>query len=278
MKSILLAAIFFLSGTAHAAYIAYLYESGGNVLGSGSGTLNITALGVQNTPNVSPQVRGNTALLAMGATTNELQMISISGPPSFGPGGAFVVGSGSGDGVAIAGFASSVYVPAGYVSGAPLDSTAWFAGHSLATLGVTAGTYVWTWGVGATADSYTLNIGTPPPSQTIAFANPGPQRLGTNPALAATASSGLTPVFAAVTPAVCTVTPGGVLTFISVGNCTVNANQPGNGGFAPAPQVSRTFAVLAASAPASVPSLQTWALVLLSLIVGVLGLARRRNF
>jgi exosortase sorting signal-containing protein len=107
-------------------------------------------------------------------------------------------------------------------------------------------------------------------AQTITFANPGQQTLGTNPTLTATASSGLTPVFTSATPGVCTITAGGTLTPTVAGNCTVNVNQPGDGTFSAAPQVSQTFAVVAAAvvvAPASVPTLETWALVLLGLMV-----------
>lgn len=41
----------------------------------------------------------------------------------------------------------------------------------------------------------------------------------------------------------CTITSGGALTFVTVGTCTINADQPGNGAYLPAPQVSRSFTV-----------------------------------
>ena len=85
-------------------------------------------------------------------------------------------------------------------------------------------------------------------AQTITFANPGTQAFGTTPTLTASASSGLTPTFTSATTSVCTITTGGLLTFVSPGTCTINADQAGNDDFAPAPQVQQAFAVLATQA------------------------------
>jgi PEP-CTERM motif len=52
-----------------------------------------------------------------------------------------------------------VAVPLDYVSGAALGtSTATFAGATIASLGLTPGSYVWSWGSGPTADTFTLDI------------------------------------------------------------------------------------------------------------------------
>ena len=48
-------------------------------------------------------------------------------------------------------------VPRGYVSGTFLSNSATYSGKTLATLGVTPGTYVWTWGTGAN-QNFTLKI------------------------------------------------------------------------------------------------------------------------
>lgn len=84
---------------------------------------------------------------------------------------------------------------------------------------------------------------TPAATQTITFATPGAQNFGTTPTFTATADSGLTPTFTSSTTGVCTITSGGALTFITAGTCTINANQPGNGSYLPAPEVSRSFTV-----------------------------------
>lgn len=82
-------------------------------------------------------------------------------------------------------------------------------------------------------------------NQTISFANPGTQTFGTTPTLSASASatSGLAPVFTSATNAVCTISAGGQLNFVATGTCTINADQPGNNGYAAAMQVVRSFSV-----------------------------------
>ncbi len=87
------------------------------------------------------------------------------------------------------------------------------------------------------------NSVTPAAVQTITFNNPGAQNFGTSPTLSATSDSGLTPTFTSSTTSVCTITTTGTLTFLTAGNCTINADQAGNGSYLPATQVSRSFAV-----------------------------------
>lgn len=69
--------------------------------------------------------------------------------------------------------------------------------------------------------------------------------LGTAPsALRATTTSGLPISFIAGPPTVCTVA-GTIVTVVKPGDCTVTANQGGTAQWAPAPTVSRTFAIRA---------------------------------
>jgi Chitobiase/beta-hexosaminidase C-terminal domain len=65
--------------------------------------------------------------------------------------------------------------------------------------------------------------------------------------LEATASSGLPVVFTTTTPTVCTGLSTDTVTFIDNGTCTIDANQPGNVDWAPAPQVVITYTVSAAT-------------------------------
>src|SRR5690606_13588799 len=96
---------------------------------------------------------------------------------------------------------------------------------------------------GTGSQSAASNAVTPAAGQVITFADPGAQNFGTTPTLIATADSSLTVVFTSSTPGVCTVTADGVLTFIAVGICTINADQAGNGSYSPATQVSQSFDV-----------------------------------
>jgi hypothetical protein len=85
-------------------------------------------------------------------------------------------------------------------------------------------------------------------AQTIAFAAPADRALNSGSFVAAaTASSGLAVSFTSSALAVCSVTTGGSVTLVAVGTCTLNANQAGNASFAPAPTVTRSFAVTAAA-------------------------------
>ncbi len=99
--------------------------------------------------------------------------------------------------------------------------------------------------VGTGLPSAASNSVTPKYSQTISFTNPGVQNFGTSPTLTATASSGLPVTYTSSTPDVCTVTSGGVLTFLKSGTATIHADQAGDGIYMPAPTVTRSFTVSA---------------------------------
>jgi len=91
--------------------------------------------------------------------------------------------------------------------------------------------------------SVASNSVTPAATQTITFNNPGAQTFGTTPVVTATSDSGLMPTFTSSTVGVCTVTPGGALTFATAGTCTINADQAGSSSYLAATQVSQSFAV-----------------------------------
>ncbi|HQY46300.1 MAG TPA: FG-GAP-like repeat-containing protein, partial [Usitatibacteraceae bacterium] len=63
-----------------------------------------------------------------------------------------------------------------------------------------------------------------------------------------TASSGLTVTLASATPGTCSVT-GFTITPLADGPCVIDADQPGDAGYAPAPTVTRTFIVLGDTTP-----------------------------
>lgn len=81
------------------------------------------------------------------------------------------------------------------------------------------------------------------PAQTITFTQPGDATLQTTPAaLVATSTSSLTVDFASATPGVCTVS-GTTVTLVSAGTCTIEAGQAGDGSYAAASPVTRSFTV-----------------------------------
>jgi len=80
-------------------------------------------------------------------------------------------------------------------------------------------------------------------AQVITFAAlPGAPMSNTPSTLTGTSDSSLTVAFISATPSVCTVS-GTSLTLLGVGTCTVDADQPGNGTYAAATQVARSFTV-----------------------------------
>ena len=92
-------------------------------------------------------------------------------------------------------------------------------------------------------------------TQTIVITNfPTDITYGVSPtALAAVSTSGLSVAFTTATSLICTVS-GTTLTILTVGTCTINANQEGNTNFAAASQVSGSFAISKAT-----PSLSNFA-------------------
>ncbi len=82
--------------------------------------------------------------------------------------------------------------------------------------------------------------------QLITFLQPSNVIYGISPyALNATGGLSGNPVtFTSSTTSICTVTTAGVVTLVTQGNCTINANQAGNTVYSAATQLSRTFVVL----------------------------------
>ena len=94
----------------------------------------------------------------------------------------------------------------------------------------------------APAARFHFRIGDPV-AQTITFGPAPSVPVGGVGSLGAAASSGLTPVtFHTKTPSVCSVS-GNIVTGISVGSCTVAANQGGDELYGPAPEATQTFPV-----------------------------------
>jgi len=90
--------------------------------------------------------------------------------------------------------------------------------------------------------SFTINKG----NQTISFTNPGTKTFDQGPiTLTAAASSGLAVTFTSATTSVCTAggTNGATITFVTVGTCTIDADQAGNSNWNAATQVQQSFTI-----------------------------------
>jgi len=157
---------------AEAAYVVNIEEVGSSVIGTGSGSIDLTALTILGIPRIeAPRIFPSPGIVALGLNQDPLPQgqfyTGVSGPVSLGGFGfSNPFADGSGPSVGIVGAGQELFVPKGYVSGTPLGTSTliYTGGFTIANLGLTPGTSVWTWGSGADADSFTLNIGVPEPA------------------------------------------------------------------------------------------------------------------
>lgn len=161
-----------LASRADAAVILTLAPDGqGNIVANGSGTLNTSALTMTRFGGPFVALIWPTpifgATIFNGATVNfALQSNQIlAGPSTYGPGGRIFATSGIGDMFGLT--SGSLVVPDGYVSGSPLSNRALYSAATLASLGLTPGTYNYTWGSGGSADSFSIVISTTPVTSSV---------------------------------------------------------------------------------------------------------------
>jgi hypothetical protein len=142
-----------------AAYIVTLTQQGGNVVASGSGTLDLTGLTFAGPHPASAAISPSAADITTGPATSGLSDLysGLTGPTNFGSGANTFANSGNGDYVGVFYFFTAlVIVPLGYVSGDPLSDTSTYDSATFASLGVIPGTYTWTL---VNGDTFTLQIG-----------------------------------------------------------------------------------------------------------------------
>jgi VPDSG-CTERM motif len=148
------------------AYSVTLQQVGSNVVASGSGPINLTGLtfflpGIDFTARI--RAGGGVIITGPPGGSGDVDVYTgFTGPTSFGSGFFFFPNTGSGDIVGIdaqSSFGGLLAVPPGYVSGTALSDSMTFNNATLASLGVTPGTYVWTWGTGLENQNFTLIIG-----------------------------------------------------------------------------------------------------------------------
>jgi hypothetical protein len=149
---------------ARAAYVLTLTQEGPNVVGTGSGTIDLTDLSFfENETDVPGSITPSMPEIATGPSPSSISIYGdATAPPNFGSGGLVETTIGSGDLVGTDEF--EIAVPEGYVSGDKLSSSSTWDGETFKSLGVTPGVYKWTWGSGADADSFTLDAVVPEPS------------------------------------------------------------------------------------------------------------------
>ena len=155
-------------------------QVGNNVVITGSGTANTTALTPAGTGNdytnilTDAQIYAGPAAFADGSVS---LWSNISGPLAFGSDPTLAENPSTGSG-ALFGIlanngsdASRLVLPFNYISGTSLSGTSTFTGFTLAQLGLTPGQIeTWRWGAGGNADSLRLEVDPVPAPLPIAGA------------------------------------------------------------------------------------------------------------
>lgn len=180
-KALITCLLLLLAGIANSngAVTVTAIEAGGNVVFSGSGTLNLSSLHNLNSAEIYSGINPyelEVPFLALGAPIGNVDeyewdgILGISVPSPFGTGGWTHPSSGSGDSFGTAAHEwepgeAVIWVPHGYVSGSWLSGSMTFTGQTFASLELIPGIYTWSWGNGESADSMTLII--PEPSSIL---------------------------------------------------------------------------------------------------------------
>lgn len=236
-----------LTASAPGGTVTFTSSTAGVCTISSGGTLTFVAIG---TCTINADQAGNGTYLAAPTVTQNFSVVgAIPGAPTGISATAgdtqatvtFTPPSSTG-GTSITGY-TVTSSPAGGT-----DSNAGSTGLSHVMTGLTNGTsYTFTVtatnSTGTSIASAASNAVTPKGAQTITFWPVPTQNFRSTPTLSATASSGLTVSFTSSTTSVCSITSAGVLTFLSTGTCSINANQAGNTTWAAASTVTQSFAV-----------------------------------
>lgn len=166
-----------LIGRVSAAVMVTVAETGGDVVFSANGTLDLTDLSVVAAGTSSAFLfyyNSTDSVWALGASPSSQLDVTyfggftkvggnfLSGPLSItatsGTGTRFGIDEGIGSGRLI--------VPDGFAGGS-VSATSVYASTDFATLGLVQGTYQWQWGTGPTADFITMNVVPEPGSFTM---------------------------------------------------------------------------------------------------------------
>jgi hypothetical protein len=136
-------------------------QVGNDVVWSGSGSFNLTALTSDGPSGTSAGYESDQAIWAIGpGAPVDTYIGTITYPLTFGTNAVPVTSaSGSTFGILPGGTGGrSLYVPSGYVSNTNISGTATYINTTIASAGLTPGTYTWSWGSGANASTLVMVI------------------------------------------------------------------------------------------------------------------------
>ncbi len=162
--ALLLAQLTLVPNSAHADITALPVQMGADVVITYSGNVDLTGMTALGVENISGHVNPSAVQFfsSSGIAGDLYGFVPISVTP-FGPGGDISPNSVSGQTFGANFFGNSVYVPSGYVSGAPLSGSMTFTGATLASLGIFAsGTYT---SSATPFFQFIVTFGGPPPEE-----------------------------------------------------------------------------------------------------------------
>jgi len=156
----------------HAELLIDIQQAGGNVVITGSGSVNTTGL-INQFPSPNPGSMYSGGALYVGSPTANVRDFWSGAirTPGQGNWGQFtnveiIATSGSNGLNGSFGFmncswlgSTCIVLPTAYISGSTLNASSTYAGTTLSLLNLRNGTYNFTWGSGANTDSLTLQIG-----------------------------------------------------------------------------------------------------------------------
>jgi hypothetical protein len=137
-------------------------QVGPDVVWSGSGSFNLTALSSAGSGTLSAGFNAPNAAWAIGPnspTSTDTYSGVTTYPTSFGSSGIGVTsGSGSIFGILLGPGGRILNVPTGYTSNSTISGTATYANTTISGMGLTSGVYTWSWGSGGNASTIVMTI------------------------------------------------------------------------------------------------------------------------
>ena len=135
-------------------------QVGNDVVWNGSGSFNLAALTFDGVGGTSAGYASNQAIWAIGpGAPVDTYIGTITYPLTFGTNAVPVTSaSGSTFGILPGGSGRSLYVPSGYVSNTNISGTATYINTTIASAGLTPGTYTWSWGTGGNTSTLVMTI------------------------------------------------------------------------------------------------------------------------
>jgi hypothetical protein len=138
-----------------------ILQVGPDVVWNGSGSFNLTALTFAGPQTIGGGFNAGTAVWAIGPVTGVTSYSGVTTfPTSFGSGSVGVTSNtGSSFGILPDGVGGrSLYVPSGYTSNTIISGSSTYSSQTIASMGLSGGTYTWAWGSGGSASSLVMTI------------------------------------------------------------------------------------------------------------------------